>query len=71
MCTTGSDEPDVSVVRTPVLDEPVTGVTPCWTGDEEYDDHGGTLSCPGPGPMSQTTVLFVLPGPMSPSTVLL
>ena len=30
----------------------------------------GRLSYPGPGPMSWSTVLFVLPGPMSWSTVL-
>ena len=36
--TTGSDELVDSVVRTTGPAEPVNDVTPCWTGDEEYDD---------------------------------
>ena len=68
--TTASDESVDSVVCIPGPAEPVNDVMPCWTGDEEHDDYGGMLSCPGPGPMSRSTVLFVLPGPMSRSTVL-
>ena len=58
--TTGSNKPVDSVVCTPGPAELVNDVTPCWTGHKEYDDYGGMLSCPGPGPISRLTVLFVL-----------
>ena len=47
--TTRSDEPVDSVIRTPGPDESVTGVTPCWTGDEEYDDYGRNVVLPWTG----------------------
>ena len=43
------------------------GIAPYWTGVEIMR---GMLSYPGPGPMSRSTVLFLLPGLMSRSTVL-
>ena len=47
------------------------GVTPYWTGLSNVI-MSGRLSYPGPGPMSRSTVLFVLPGSNEPrrSTVL-
>ena len=64
----GSDEPVNSAVRTSGPVEPVNGDIPCWTGDGESDNNSGILSYPGPGPMSQSTVLFVIPGLMCQST---
>ena len=58
-----------SVVRTTGLDEPFNCVMPCWTGVEECHAMGVMLSCPGPGPMSRSTELFVHLGWMSRSTV--
>ena len=38
-----------SIARTSEPDEPVNGVTPCWTGDEEYDDYEGNVVLPQTG----------------------
>ena len=46
---TGSDEPVDSVVCTSRPDEPVKGITPCWTGDEEWDFYEGDVVLPRTG----------------------
>ena len=43
---TGSDAPVNSVVRIFGPDEPVNGVTICWTGVEECVDYEGDVALP-------------------------
>ena len=55
---TGSVEPVDSVVRTSGPVDPVNGDTPCWTSDGKSDNNEGNIIL---NPMSQSTVLFILP----------